>query len=171
MKYVNNIQEWTLQMCGGVARCWRTTRLCRQRSDRLGPELPVNMGEYILNNLKNNYFSPFLRDTCPFNHNFTVMYKSTSKFCYQTKGLVTVGRILTVKIPPERPKVFWLLNSSWLKQRRHFITVWVLSSVPAEAEGLVWAFSTFRYKACDCNFFWPVKNLFQCVWVGVCVVK
>lgn len=49
---------YSVQMCGGIASC--CTHGC-QASARLVQELPLNMGEFILNNLKNNYFSLFLK--------------------------------------------------------------------------------------------------------------
>ena len=77
MKYTLCERMDTRSRC--VASCWCTHGVCCQESDRLGPELPPrNMGEYILNNLK-NYFSPFWRGSC---HNFTVVCKSTSELCY-----------------------------------------------------------------------------------------
>lgn len=114
------------------------------------------------------YISPLLRDSCPFNHNVTVVCQNTSEFCYQTNGLVMVRTVWTLW-NSTRTK-FLSLCFSWLKQRRHF----GFSLVPAVAEALVWAFLHSVKKHAIVNLFYflffdQFENLFQCVWVCVCV--
>lgn len=99
------------------------------------------------------------------------MYESTSESCCSTDGWVTVRRILT------------LLNSTWTSESpltSQVVTVkaketlhnriWVLGLVLAQVKGLVWAFSTFRYKACDCNFFDQLE-IYSSVCLCVCVYE
>lgn len=123
------------------------------------------------------YISPLLRDSCPFNHNVTVVCQNTSEFCYQTNGLVMVRTVWTLW-NSTRTK-FLSLCFSWLKQRRHF----GFSLVPAVAEALVWAFLHSVKKHAIVNFFyffffifWPVWKFIPvcmsvCLCVDACVVK
>lgn len=121
-------------------------------SVRRSPELPRNMGGYILYNLRNNNFRPFWKDRCP---NSTVVIKAVQN---------VVVKLMTLR------RVFMKCNNVGKSPES--------SPVGSRSRGDASGCSVgsrlkrkvgyersphYVYKACDCNFIWPVQNVFRCV--------